>query len=110
MQRLFYIKKSPIHGSGVFAKQNIHANTVIDTVAEMSAVCRWQRHWLVTPHFGKWINHSYLNANTKVDLINKKYVLRAIREIPAHQEILADYTARSTPNIFARPDFISNEL
>ena len=96
----FYIKKSPINGLGVFAKRDIQPNEIIEIVAT-----KHNGVWVVNEYFGKWVNHSEKYRNSEITLTNGSYMLKAIKFIFQHDEILSDYMHRSTPIIFKRPDF-----
>ena len=94
----FYIKKSEISGLGVFAKRNFQPNEIIEIVAS-------KKDRIVNDYFGKWVNHSSKYRNSEITLLNGNYVLKAINFIFQHDEITADYSHRTTPLIFKRPDF-----
>ena len=79
------IKVSKIHGSGLFAKEDIDDNTKIGL------------GWLVvgaelirTP-LGGFINHSD-NPNTIQEKVDDKYYLYSIRDIKKGEEITLKYT------------------
>ncbi len=101
----FYISKSKIQGVGVFAKTDIMPNQIIDTIAT-----KINGQWVINDHFGKWVNHSKSYRNSYVALERKKYVLKALVFIKRHDEITADYTDRTTPLCFKRPDFDVKEV
>ena len=79
------IKVSKIHGSGLFAKEDIDDNTKIGL------------GWIVvgaelirTP-LGGFINHSD-NPNTIKEKVDDKYYLYSIRDIKKGEEITLKYT------------------
>ena len=97
-KKMYKIKKSSIHGKGVFAVCNIPKNKAIDD----AIVMHWKMYPVVTEHFGSWINHaprgsrkrsSKFSSNTRLKWDAKKqvYSLVATKTIKKGQEILADY-------------------
>jgi len=87
---MFEVKESPIHGNGIFATENILANTDL-----------FQTHRLNTGNLvlGKWINikpncmynHS-VNANCKSVTALPHKLLVSIRDIKKGEEFLVDFT------------------
>jgi SET domain-containing protein len=96
----FTIKKSSIHGVGVFAKKNIEINEVIHCAIHMLKQPNKEGHlFKITDDFGKYINHSTLNANTELmKLSDGDYHLTAIKYIPKDTEILVDYDGKNIPS------------
>jgi hypothetical protein len=87
---MFEVKKSPIHGNGIFATQNIPTGTSL-----------FQTHRLNIGNLvrGKWINikpncmynHS-INANCKSVTTSRHKLLVSIGDIKRGEEFLVDFT------------------
>ena len=100
----YYVKASKIQGQGIFAKRDFQPNEMIEKIAT-----KQNGLWIVNDYFGAWVNHSKLYRNTEVVLYKKEYWLKAIKYIFHHDEFTSDYTHRTTPHVFKRPDFPINE-
>lgn len=83
-----YIKESPIHGMGLFAKQDIPAKQElgISHVADE----RFPNGYIRTP-LGGFVNHSY-EPNIEMYEDGDTIHMRTIRPISKDQEITVDYT------------------
>lgn len=100
LDKKFTIKKSSIHGVGVFAKKNIEVNEIIHCVIHMLKQPNKEGHlFKITDDFGKYINHSSLNANSElIKLSDGNYHLTATKYIPKDTEILVDYDGKNMPS------------
>jgi putative nucleotidyltransferase with HDIG domain len=78
------IRKSPIHGKGVFSKEKIKKGDVIGLI--MTKDLRKDSRTVV----GKYLNHS-ADPNALAISTKKGYALAARQDIPADTEILVDY-------------------
>lgn len=102
-QKKYRIKKSKIHGKGVFAKKSLKE----DDIVGLGIRFNWGFFPVITPEFGSWINHSY-RPNTKLvwfysedtggDRNDKKSMVEemgwyvvATKNIEKEAEILLDY-------------------
>ena len=86
----FELRKSAIHGNGIFALENITANKEL-----------FQTHVMDGPAFANvWVNmkpncsynHSKVNANCISSTRGKFKFLLSVRDIKKGEELLADYT------------------
>lgn len=99
MNNKTYLKKSDIHGMGIFAKHNINKNSRIGVAIN---------YYLgiiphITPEFGTMINHSYTpNSRLKYNDNKQVYQLVANVNIPKDAEITLDY--RKTPWYIMGPE------
>lgn len=91
-QKDWKIKKSKIHGKGVYTTRKFSKNEKIGVGIDF-----WYGFFpFVTRDFGSWINHSY-KPNTHLKYSNKDgvhYVV-ASKNLPENTEITLDY--RNTP-------------
>ena len=87
-KRLFEFKESPIHGSGIFALDDIPVGTEL-----------FQTHVLDNDYMKIWgnvkpnclYNHSKINANCVSKTRQKIKFLLSIRDIKKGEELLVDY-------------------
>jgi len=107
-KKLYKIKKSSIHGKGLFATTDIACNKKIDCAIILLKPFYYP---LVTDYFGVWINHAPRNgkrkgyrSNTtlKYDANKDVYYTYATRPIMKGEEILTDYNY--TPWFIKKPD------
>lgn len=96
MNNIFYIKKSPMDGLGIFSKRRINPGEYISSISYNE--------------FGRWLNHSEKYNNSHFEFINGKYILKAKKCIYHHDEITIDYYDRNNPKIFKQFSFNSIEL
>lgn len=94
------IKKSPIHGLGVFATENINAEELIHCYSHLIIDEQHLNKELQRLNFGGFINHSK-NPNCALKMVlefsnnNRKrsyYKLKTLKEIKSGEEITLDYT------------------
>jgi hypothetical protein len=101
-RKKYVIKKSPIHGVGVFANETIEKGEIVDCMIIM----RPER--LITPHFGSLVNHS--NKKNNIDLIQLEdgYYAIATTTILKDTEITIDYDGPTIPEFIqgSKPHFI----
>lgn len=88
----FYIAPSLIHGNGLFTKAPIKKGDQLFIVADIYVKNS-------TTPYGKMVNHSK-NGNTLMERAGEKYILVAIRDIEAGEEICSDYLL--SPSKFAK--------
>ena len=100
----FFQKKSPIHGIGIFAKENIHKNEIIACALIMHEGGQFS----ITADFGAFVNHSRLKSNTDlVKLPDGNYYSRATKNISKNSELLADYDGKTIPSFIegSKPNY-----
>lgn len=97
MKKKYSIKKSPIHGSGVFTDKPLKKNEDIDVAIDFYYLI----FPYVTPKFGSMINHSY-KPNCYLKYRDNKWYVTAAKNIPIGTEILIDY--RRTPWYIMGPE------
>ena len=103
LPKKFFKKKSPIHGIGIFAKETLHKNEIIDCAIIMQG-----GGFYITADFGMLINHSSLKDNTDlVKLHDGNYYLRATKRISKNSEILSDYDGKTIPSFIegSKPNY-----
>jgi SET domain-containing protein len=84
---LWYLKKSSIHGQGVFSNTFIKKDSLIDS----AIVFPFLFEFSIT-NFGSKINHSYIpNSKLRFDEKSKMYNVYATRDINPDEEILLNY-------------------
>jgi SET domain-containing protein len=81
------VQKSPIHGSGVFATENISAEVTLFETHVLGAADRWVN---ISPNCQ--YNHSKENANCRSETKRGFKFLVTIREIKKGEELLVDFT------------------
>jgi len=101
MSELFTIKKSPIQGKGVFAKQTIKRNQKIG----VAIIYRMFMIPEITSHFGKWLNHSS-RPNTRLVRRGKEYQIVANRMIKKNEEITVNYDRTPWFIDGAQPEYV----
>ena len=101
-RKKYVIKKSPIHGVGVFANETIHRGEIIDCMILM----RQER--LITPYFGSLINHSNKKNNIEMIQLDHGYYAVATRTILRDTEITINYDGPTIPEYIqgSKPHFI----
>ena len=104
--RRIQVRRSGVHGKGVFALQDIaEGETIIEYVGE---VISWDEaqdrhphdpsdpnhtfyfHALHGGNSSRWINHS-CDANCEADEVNERIFIKALRNIKAGEELNYDY-------------------
>jgi hypothetical protein len=103
LSKKFFQKKSPIHGVGIFAKETLHKNDIIDC-----AIIIHDGGFYITADFGMLINHSSLKGNTDlVKLHDGNYYLRATKRISKNRELLSDYDGKTIPSFIegSKPNY-----
>ena len=81
------VQKSPIHGSGVFATENIAAEITLFETHVLGPTDRWVN---ISPNCQ--YNHSKKNTNCRSETRGRFKFLITIREIEAGEELLVDFT------------------
>ena len=101
-RKKYVIKKSPIHGIGVFANETIQRGEIIECMILM------RREKLITPHFGALINHSNKKNNIEMIQIRDGYYAIATTTILKDTEITIDYDGPTIPAFIqgSKPHFI----
>ncbi len=97
----YVVKKSPIHGVGIFAKKDLKPNEILDCVINSKNI--------ITPHFGRLINHSSSNDNTDlIHLPDDGYYLKTTKYVSKGSEILSNYDGPSIPSFIlgSKPHYI----
>lgn len=90
LNELYQVKKSKIHGSGVFATRDFHEEEFINVVAIMHNVRPEDVNFIITD-FGKLINHSY-EPNGELRDNAGVYTMYATQKIKNGDEMTVDYT------------------
>jgi len=100
----YIIKKSTIHGNGVFANRHIKRGELIEVAifikpdkSKKMANARSSFYYKITPHFGSLLNHSKTKDNMELVLINNKYYAIANKNIPTGTEITVNYDGPTIP-------------
>ena len=83
------IKKSKVHGLGLFATADIEAGWDFGET-HVFVVSKNRREWVRTP-LGGFINHSE-KPNVKKHLRGNKYIITTIRDIEPMEELFLKYT------------------
>lgn len=91
------IKKSNIHGLGIFAQNKINKNKTIGVGIEY----KFFTIPIITKNFGSLINHSY-KPNTRLYYKNSKYYIVANKNINKGDEITLNYN--NTPWFIANAE------
>ena len=96
----YVVKKSPIHGVGIFAKKDLKTNEIVD--------CAINSKNIITPHFGRLINHSSSNDNTELIKLSNGYYVKTTKYISKGTEILANYDGPTIPPFIlgSKPHYI----
>lgn len=82
-----HVKKSPIHGNGLFAKNDIEKDTTI----HYTHIKHIKYDWInLIPNCE--YNHSKDNENCKIVTYDNRKSLVAIKDILKNEEIFVDYT------------------
>ena len=99
MNNKYFVKKSQIHGNGIFASTTILKNEIIDNVI------KYKYYFIpyISSKLGSTVNHCTINYNTKLQYNYKKqlYDLVAINQINKNDEILLNYW--DTPFYIEKP-------
>ena len=85
----YVVKKSPIHGVGIFAKKDLKPNEIVD--------CAINNKNIITPHFGRLINHSSHSDNSDLIKLSNGYYVKTTKYISKGTEILANYDGPTIP-------------
>lgn len=94
----YKLKKSKIHGLGMYANKFIHKDDVIG----IGIVFKMYVIPIVTEDFGKWINHSNdANSHLYYHSTENMYFVVASKDIPENTEITLDYN--DTPWYIMKP-------
>lgn len=101
-RKKYVIKKSPIHGVGVFANETIQRGEIIDCMIITGEKI------LITPYFGSLINHSNKNNNIETIQLNDSYYAVATTTILKNTEITINYDGPTIPEFIqgSKPHFI----
>lgn len=83
----FVIKRSEIHGNGVFTTKNFQLGEIIGIGIEYS----FYFFPRITPELGSLINHSSTRPNVSLIYQNGKYYVKADKSIPKETELLINY-------------------
>jgi SET domain-containing protein len=81
------VQKSPIHGNGVFATENIAAEITLFETHVLGTTDRWVN---ISPNCQ--YNHSKKNTNCRSETKGRFKFLVTIREIEKGEELLVDFT------------------
>lgn len=120
---MLYVKSINGKGNGVFSDVPIAKGAIIETCNVLPVSVRdadicedtifdsyiyvWGDAYALVFGFGMLYNHSDTpNAETDEDAGKEHLLVRAIRDIPAHEEITFDYTGEGRPLIFQGEDWI----
>ncbi len=90
LNELYQVKKSKIHGNGVFATRDFHEEEFINVVAIMHNVRAEDNNFIISD-FGKLINHSY-EPNGELRDNAGVYTMYATQKIKDGDEMTVDYT------------------
>ncbi len=101
-RKKYVIKKSPIHGVGVFANETIHRGEIIECMILMG------KKRLITPYFGSLVNHSNKKNNIEIVQLEDHYYAIATTTILKNTEITIDYDGPTIPEFIqgSKPHFI----
>jgi SET domain-containing protein len=100
----YVIKKSNIHGNGVFANRRIKLGELIEVAIfikpgkptkNSNAIPSF--YYKITPYFASFLNHSKTKDNMELVLINDKYYAIANKNIPTGTEITVNYDGATIP-------------
>jgi SET domain-containing protein len=94
---MFTIKKSKIHGKGVFSKKKISKGGRVGIGIKFN----WIWFPQITDNLGKYINHSY-SPNAHLEWLNNKWYITASKKIPKNTEITLNYN--DTPWYITKPE------
>jgi hypothetical protein len=81
------VQKSPIHGTGIFASEDIPAEVTLFETHVRGPADRWVN---ISPNCQ--YNHSKKNANCRSETKGRFKFLVTIREIQKGEELLVDFT------------------
>ena len=92
------VQKSPIHGNGVFAAEDIAAEVTLFETHVLGQGSEWWGGTTIRPR--RWVNisancqynHSKKNANCRSETKRRFKFLVTIREIQKGEELLVDFT------------------
>lgn len=93
----YKVKKSKIHGKGVFTTKTIKKGEVIGKTVDLTKKSKDKRYGSL----GQYTNHS-LKPNVKVVPKGVKMYVVATKPIKKNSEVKADY--RKLPKLFTRMD------
>jgi hypothetical protein len=101
-RKKYVIKKSPIHGVGVFASETIQKGEIIECMILMG------QKRLITPYFGSLVNHSNKKNNIEIIRLKDHYYAIATTAILKNTEIMIDYDGPTIPAFIqgSKPHFI----
>lgn len=108
----YVIRKSKIHGQGVFATRDLFKGEIVDVAMRLHEHARYMTHWIfrfpiededytITSWFGKFINHSW-NPNCFLHRLDTDFLVVTSRTISTGEELTVDY--RDTPYWIMKPD------
>jgi len=99
MAKLFKIKKSKIHGKGVFSNRKLFKNEVVGVGIKFFLYF----YPIVTKNLGEWINHSS-KPNTYLDYDKDENLWNIVmsKTVPKGTELAVDYT--KTPIYIMGPE------
>ena len=86
LNKLVEVKKSNIHGIGIFSKKKINKNTKIDIGIQYY----YNVIPYITKNFGSLINHSY-EPNCHLEMYNNNYYVTSNKIINNKEEITLNY-------------------
>ena len=93
----YIIKKSNIHGNGVFALKFIKKGELIEIAIKILKIDKGWINYEITPYFGKFINHSTINANIELYYHQNNFHAIAIKDIDPDQELASNYDGDTIP-------------
>ncbi len=94
----FEIKRSDIHGKGLFTKIDYDKDDAICLAVRKGKTLE---DTYIT-QLGIWVNHSELAPNVSLEICNEGWALVALRKINAGEELVANY--RDAPIFIKRPE------
>ena len=89
----YEIRKSPIHGNGLFATQDIQPREIIECTIKING-----NAFTITDFFGMFINHSSKKDNMElIRMADGHYYAISTKLIPKNTEITVNYDGPTLP-------------
>ena len=89
--KMYKIKKSKIHGNGIFATKFIKKDENIGLIFEDRKLSNGMIYTIIQPNFTLYVNHCEINDNTFLKNKKNKYYLHAKKNIPKGTELTTNY-------------------
>lgn len=89
--KMYKIKKSKIHGNGIFATKFIKKDENIGLIFEDRKLSNGMIYTIIQPNFTLYVNHCEINDNTYLKNKKNKYYLHAKKNIPKGTELTTNY-------------------